>query len=171
MSKSTSGLKKGEIFSMISLCNEKISPFFSKTAHGYIPTGFVTGKTPSTNIPIGKYLFEISSNISLILKEHLTAIKGFSQLLLKEYNEELSNQVVNKIENIYEQCMAIESKISNSQRGRKLDVLLIEDGRPTMRYLEEIFKKRGYSFKIATTGQKGLDELKKSLPKLIFTFE
>jgi len=112
-----------------------------------------------------------SSNISFIVKESLTAIKGFSELLLKEYRDELSNQVVNTIENIYEQCLLLESKISskisNSQGGRNFDVLLIEDGPPTTRIIEAICKKKGYSFKIATTGQRGLDKLKESIPKLI----
>jgi len=107
------------------------------------------------------------SDISFTLKESLTAIKGFSQLLIKEYSEELSNQVVNTIENIYEQCVALESKLSNSQGGRNIDVLYIEDNPPTCRLIETVFKKKGYSFIIATTGQRGLDELKKSIPKVV----
>ncbi|MFX1493779.1 MAG: PleD family two-component system response regulator [Promethearchaeota archaeon] len=106
-------------------------------------------------------------NISFMVKESLTAIKGFSQLLLEEYIEELSPQVVNTIENIYEQCVALESKISNSQGGSKFDVLLIEDESPTINLSEAIFKKKGCSFKIVTTGKGGLDELKSSIPKLI----
>ncbi len=107
------------------------------------------------------------SNISFILKEPLTAIKGFSELLLKEFNEELSKQAVSTVENIYDQCLVLESKILNSQKGQKFDVLLIEDSPSTIRLIEEVFKLRGCSFKIATTGLRGLDELKKSKPKLI----
>ncbi|MFX1494461.1 MAG: response regulator [Promethearchaeota archaeon] len=107
------------------------------------------------------------SDISFILKEPLTAIKGFSELLLKEFNEELNKQAVSNIENIYEQCLVLESKILNNQKGQKFDVLLIEDGPSTMRLIEEIFKIRGCSFKIATTGLRGLNELKKSIPKLV----
>ncbi|MFW9937765.1 MAG: response regulator [Candidatus Thorarchaeota archaeon] len=108
---------------------------------------------------IFKILFEV--------KESLTAIKGFSELLLKEYKEELSNKVANAIENIYEQCQLLESKISYSKGGKHIDVLLIEDNQPTVRFFEEIFKNKGYSYKIATTGQGGLNELKASIPKII----
>ncbi|MFW9928515.1 MAG: PleD family two-component system response regulator [Candidatus Thorarchaeota archaeon] len=108
------------------------------------------------------------SNIQFEVKESLTTIKGFSQLLLlQEYKEELSNKVANAIENIYEQCQLIESKISNNKGGKKIDVLLIEDSPPTVRFFEEIFKNKGYSYKIATTGQGGLNELKASIPKVV----
>lgn len=108
------------------------------------------------------------SNVLLEVKESLTAIKGFSQiLLLQEYKEELSNKVANAIENIYEQCQLIESKISNSKGGKKIDVLLIEDYPPTVRFFEAIFKIKGYSYKTATTGQGGLNELKASIPKVV----
>ncbi|MFX1557889.1 MAG: response regulator, partial [Promethearchaeota archaeon] len=108
---------------------------------------------------ISKILFEV--------KESLTAIKGFSELLLNEYKEELSNKVANAIENIYEQCQLLESKISNNKGGKYIDVLLIEDNPPTIHFFEEIFKKKGYSYKIATTGQGGLNQLKASIPKII----
>lgn len=106
---------------------------------------------------------EDSSNILYKVKESLTAIKGFSELLL---NEELSNQVKNAIENIYEQCHLLESKISNS-KGTNIDILLIEDKPATCRLIEAVFKKKKYSYKIATTGQEGLNELKVSIPKVI----
>ena len=100
------------------------------------------------------------------MKQSLTAIKGFSEFLLKEYKEELSNQVGNAIENIYEQCQLIESKISNNKETN-IDVLLIEDKPATCRLIEAVFKKMKYSYKIATTGQGGLNELKQSIPKVI----
>ncbi|MFX0178124.1 MAG: PleD family two-component system response regulator [Candidatus Hodarchaeota archaeon] len=107
------------------------------------------------------------SNILLEVKESLTAIKGFSQLLLKEYKEDLNNQVGNSVEKIYEQCQLLESKISNSKGRRNIDILLIEDTPQTILLFEEIFKKKGYSYKTATTGQAGLNELKESIPKVV----
>lgn len=107
------------------------------------------------------------SNITFMLKESLTAIKGFSQLLLEEYIEELRPQVVNTIKDIYEQCLALESKISNSQGGSNIDVLLIEDREEPIRLIETVCRLKGYSYKIARTGQGGLNELKESRPKLI----
>jgi twitching motility two-component system response regulator PilG len=100
-------------------------------------------------------------------KESLTAIKGLTQLLLKEYYEELSNQVVNIIEDINEQCQILESKISNDQGGENFDVLLIEDEDSPASFFKTLFVLKGYSYKIVRTGQGGLNQLKESKPKLV----
>ncbi len=104
------------------------------------------------------------SNVLLDVKESLTTIKGFSQLLLKE---ELDNKVGNAIEKIHEQCQLLELKISNSKARKNIDVLLIEDTPQTVHLFEAIFKNKGYSYKTATTGQGGLNELKVSIPKVV----
>ena len=107
------------------------------------------------------------SNIGFTIKESLTAIKGFSQLLLKEYHEELNNEVIITMEKIIEQCIALESNLLNNREGKSVDVLLIEDFEQTRRLFEMIFKNKGRSYIMAPTGQMGLDELKKTTPKLV----
>ena len=54
----------------------------------------------------------------------------------------------------------------NNKERRNIDVLLIEDDLATVRLLVAIFKMKGYSYKIATNGQGGLNELKESIPKV-----
>ena len=100
-------------------------------------------------------------------KESLTAIKGLTQILLKECYEELSNQVVNIIEDINEQCQMLESKISNTQKRENFDVLLIEDEDSPASFFKTLFVLKGYSYKIVRTGQGGLNQLKESKPKLV----
>jgi K+-sensing histidine kinase KdpD len=53
------------------------------------------------------------SNISHALKEPLTTIKGFSQLLLENYKDDLDNDVLSTIKNIFDQSMLLENKIIN----------------------------------------------------------
>ncbi|MFW9825832.1 MAG: histidine kinase dimerization/phospho-acceptor domain-containing protein, partial [Candidatus Thorarchaeota archaeon] len=53
------------------------------------------------------------SNISHALKEPLTTIKGFSQLLLENYEGELDPEVLSTIKNIFDQSMLLENKIIN----------------------------------------------------------
>ena len=107
------------------------------------------------------------SNICFTIKESLTAIKGFSQLLLKEYREEFNSQVIDTIEKIIEQCIALESDLLNNREEKTVDVLLIEDNKQTRRLFEMIFKNKGCSYIITPFGQRGLDELKKTTPKLV----
>ena len=53
------------------------------------------------------------SNISHALKEPLTTIKGFSQLLLENYQKELNEEVLLTIKNIFDQSLLLENKIIN----------------------------------------------------------
>jgi signal transduction histidine kinase len=83
---------------------------------------------------------EAISNISHALKEPLTTIKGFSQLLLENNKDELRPEVLSKIENIFEQSLLLETKIKNilddiTVEGSKYDILLIEDDLATIRLL------------------------------------
>ena len=74
------------------------------------------------------------SNISHSLKEPLTTIKGFSQLLLENYNKELNEEVLLTIKNIFDQSLLLENKIINildniavEELHPQYDILLIED--------------------------------------------
>jgi len=53
------------------------------------------------------------SNISHALKEPLTTIKGFSQLLLENYADELNEEILLTIKNIFDQSLLLENKIIN----------------------------------------------------------
>jgi CheY-like chemotaxis protein len=115
---------------------------------------------------------ETISNISHALKEPLTSIKGFSQLLLENYKKELSSEILSTIENIFEQSVLLESKIVNilddiQVESKAYDILLIEDDLPTIRLITSYFEGKGYVCKGVISGSKGIEELKKSKPKII----
>ncbi len=112
------------------------------------------------------------SNISHSLKEPLTAIKGFSQLLLENYQDQLNNEVMENIENIFEQSRILERKIKNiieniKEEPSEFDILLIEDDPATIKLLTSYFTNKGYKCKGTITGARGLEELRINIPKLI----
>ena len=107
-----------------------------------------------------------------VLKERLTTIKGFLQLLLVTYKKELKSEISDIINNVLNECKILESKyITQSDRNNfqvpQYDVLLIEDDPSTIDLVKNYFQNKGYSFKGVLTGLKGIEELKFKAPKLI----
>jgi len=125
----------------------------------------------------GEKLFaglEISNESSKdhILKERLTTIKGFLQLLLEGYKDDLNDEIISIINNVLDECISLESKFIMKSPTKELqapqyDVLLIEDDPSTIELVKNYFKRKGYSVKGVLTGLKGIEELKLSTPKLI----
>ncbi|MFX1450781.1 MAG: response regulator [Promethearchaeota archaeon] len=111
------------------------------------------------------------STISHTLKEPLTSIKGYSQLLLENYREQLNAQVLETIRNIFEQSILLEKKIinilDNIKVETKYDVLLIEDDLATIRLITSYFDNKGIKCKGVVSGSKGLEELGNTIPRLI----
>ena len=120
---------------------------------------------------LGKLKPETISNISHTLKEPLTSIKGYSQLLLENYREKLNEQVLDTVKNIFEQSVLLEKKIINILDNIKVkpeyDVLLIEDDLSTIRLIKSFFESKGFKCKGVVSGSKGLEELGNAIPKLI----
>jgi len=114
------------------------------------------------------------SNISHALKEPLTTIKGFSQLLLENYADELNEEVLVTIKNIFDQSLLLENKIINildniatDEPHPQYDILLIEDDLATIRLLTSYFESKGYKCKGVISGTKGIEEIRGGIPKLI----
>jgi CheY-like chemotaxis protein len=114
------------------------------------------------------------SNISHALKEPLTSIKGFSQLLLENYDQELNEEILLTIKNIFDQSLLLENKIINAldnivseEPHSQYDILLIEDDLATIRLLTSYFESKGYICKGVVSGTKGLEELRRGIPRLI----
>ncbi|MFX1324120.1 MAG: response regulator [Promethearchaeota archaeon] len=120
------------------------------------------------------------SNLSHDLKEPLTSIKGYLQLIIETYGDSLDNNVLSIIENVLSQCTVLENKIieyldkfeiDKEENGEKdeldYDLLLIEDDQETVNLLTSYFDSIGITCKGVISGFKGLKELKKRIPKLI----
>jgi CheY-like chemotaxis protein len=133
---------------------------------------FIERKSSLTSDDLFKMESHTISNISHALKEPLTTIKGFSQLLLENYKEELSDVTLSTIKNIFDQSLLLENRIMESldeikSQGSEYDILLIEDDLPTIRLITSFFEGKGHICKGVISGQRGIDELKRSTPKLI----
>jgi CheY-like chemotaxis protein len=112
------------------------------------------------------------TNISHALKEPLTSIKGFSQLLIENYRDEMDENVYSTIQNIFNQSLLLENKIISildniKTEASQYDILLIEDDLATIRLLTSYFESKGYSCKGVVSGTKGLEELANNPPKLV----
>ena len=120
---------------------------------------------------LGKLNPQTISNISHTLKEPLTSIKGYSQLLIENYREKLNDQVLETVKNIFEQSVLLEKKIisilDNIKVESEYDVLLIEDDLATIRLIKSYFESKGFKCKGVVSGSKGLEELGNAIPKLI----
>ena len=108
----------------------------------------------------------------LALKQHLTVIKGALDFLLKEYSEQLGDEVLNIIQDTFDQPILIESKIrtmpDKTQDTENIDLFCVEDEPGTMKLLRKISEAKEITFKGASNGQITLEMLKKIKPKIIF---
>ena len=132
---------------------------------------FIESKSIQSNQFLTKLNKQTISNISHTLKEPLTSIKGYSQLLLENYKEKLNAHILDTVKNIFEQSILLETKIINILDNIKVeseyDVLLIEDDLATIRLITSYFDSKGYKCKGVVSGSKGLEELGNAFPKLI----
>ena len=106
------------------------------------------------------------------LKEELSSIKGFSQLLIEQHKDELSWEALLKIKEIIDKSANIEkilNDISNTHklRDRQYDILIVDDDSSTINLISNYFKKKGYSLIDTSLGNQAIELLKKITPKLI----
>ena len=133
---------------------------------------FINKKLRPLNGDLRQMETQAISNISHALKEPLTSIKGFSQLLLENYKQELDEEVLATIQNIFEQSQLLESKIINildniKTETSQYDILLIEDDLATIKLLTSYFDSKGFTCQGVVSGTKGLEELSNTTPKLV----
>lgn len=133
---------------------------------------FIVKKGNENSEMLSKLNPKTISNISHALKEPLTSIKGYSQLLLENYKTKLNEDIFSTINNIFEQSILLENKIINFLDNIKVepshyDILLIEDDLATIRLVTSYFESKGYSAKGVVSGSKGIEELKNGTPKVI----
>ncbi|MFX0023936.1 MAG: response regulator [Candidatus Hermodarchaeota archaeon] len=122
---------------------------------------------------------DLLSSLSHDLKEPLTSIKGYLQLVIEAYGSNLDDKVISIIKNVLGQCQILETKIieyldqfekekeEELEEKVKYDILLIEDDVETVNLLTSYFKSLSISCKGVLSGFKGLKELKKHTPKVL----
>ena len=112
-----------------------------------------------------------ATQISHELKEALTIIKGYSNILFENYKDKLDWDIVLKLKTIYDQSIILENKIINNlekpSKDEAYDILIIEDDALTIELLIDFFQSKGYSCKHTTSASETFVEIRRSQPKLI----
>jgi CheY-like chemotaxis protein len=114
------------------------------------------------------------------LKEPLTSIKGYLQLIIETSGDSLDDKIVSTLRNVLNQCSILENKIVDYldkfepekeevdiNNKIEYDLLLIEDDNETVNLLTSYFESIGISCKGILSGFRGLKELKRYVPKLV----
>ena len=133
---------------------------------------FIKQKSSLINEDLYQLDNQTLTNISHALKEPLTSIKGFSQLLIENFREEMAENVFTTVQNIFNQSLLLENKIVTildniESEKSQYDILLIEDDLATIRLLTSYFESKGFTCKGVVSGTKGLEELANNPPKLV----
>ncbi|MFX1344333.1 MAG: two-component system response regulator [Promethearchaeota archaeon] len=106
------------------------------------------------------------------MKEPLTAIKGFSHLLIENYKDQLDWDILTKIKEVFDQSLNLEEIIKGALDNYKsekneYDILIVDDDTSTNKVLVDFFQLKGYSCKDLISGEQTLEELETYKPKLI----
>ena len=106
------------------------------------------------------------------MKGPLTAIKGFSHLLIENYKDQLDWDVLTKIKEVFDQSLNLEEIIKNALDNYKsekieYDILIVDDDFSTNKVLIDFFQLKGYSCKDVISGAQTLEELETYKPKII----
>lgn len=106
------------------------------------------------------------------LKEELSSIKGFSQLLIQQHKDELNWDALLKVKEIIDKSVNIEKIITKIFETSKItdkqyDILIIDDDTSTINLISNFFKNKGFTLIETTFGNQAIEILQKTTPKLI----
>ena len=110
------------------------------------------------------------SDLSHDLKEPLTAIKGFTHLIIENYKDKLDWEILTKINSVYDQSLILERIINDALvRGTKeeIDILIVDDDESTNKVLTDLFTFKGYSVKAVASGDDAFRVLQNTTPKIL----
>gem|GEM_PF-1263906 len=113
------------------------------------------------------------SKVSHDLKEPLTIIKGFTQLLLDNYKNRMDPEVQSKIKEIFEKSLFLESQIkkileeTTEETPSIFEVMIIDDDNATIELLTSYFQFKGIKAKGLSTNEDIMKEIKEANPKII----
>lgn len=95
-------------------------------------------------------------------------------MLIEDYKDELSWEILLKIKRIFDKSINIENiikEVLDTHKDEKVqvqyDILIIDDDDSTIQLLSEFFRKKGYSSIEVTSGAEAIKLLKHSIPKMI----
>ncbi len=116
--------------------------------------------------------FRTISKITHGLKEPLTLIKGFSQIILENYKDDLKWDILVKINDIFDQSLILEKRINDISEPSQsddsdYDILIVDDDISTIKVLANYFDLKGYKSRSINLGAEVLSEIIQNNPKII----
>ncbi|MGQ4876356.1 MAG: response regulator [Promethearchaeia archaeon] len=116
-------------------------------------------------------LVEDFPNIAHNFKNLLTSIKGYAQLIIKEYKNDLKWEILSKIKEIIDNSEKLEDYVNdlfeNIHKHYEYDILIVDDDESTINLLTDFFEKRDLKCKATINGKETLEFLKNHRPKII----
>ena len=123
---------------------------------------------------------DLLSSLSHDLKEQLTPIKAYLQLIIEKHGNEINGNVIEMLKSISNNCITLENTIienlDNLEKGKdnlptnknnQIDILIIEDDTEIAEFLLRYFETKGYKCKGEISGFKALNLLRENIPKVI----
>lgn len=116
---------------------------------------------------------EKPATISHELKQDLTIIKGYAELLMKGHREKIPNDVYSMVKEIFEKSVSLENKINEVLEDKKppasnYDVLIIDDDPPIVQLLSNILESKDFKCKGLPNATNLMETLKRDgAPKII----
>ncbi len=115
---------------------------------------------------------ENNSKLSHDLKEPLTSIQGFLQLIIENESDNLKPDILSKLKEVFSKSLFLEEKINEIIGEVRLesfprDILIIDDDASTLTFLKDYFESKGYSSMGIKNGTKTLEVINSVNPKII----
>ncbi|KKM63944.1 hypothetical protein LCGC14_1506310, partial [marine sediment metagenome] len=124
------------------------------------------------NLKSKRFDFENISTLIHYLKEPLTTIKGYSEILIENHKQNLEWDVLLKIRDIFDQSSILEKRIDNLALDKTVednyyDILIVDDDHYTIKLLTDFFENSNYKCGSVFDGRSTLEFLEMYSPKLI----
>lgn len=124
------------------------------------------------NLKSKRFDFENLSTLIHYLKEPLTTIKGYSEILIANYKQNLEWDVLLKLRDIFDQSSILEERIDSIALDKIVDdtyydILIVDDDHYTIKILSDFFEHNNYKCESVKDGRSTLEFLEMYSPKLI----
>ena len=160
---------------------ERITVLFSEEKKNILQKFIIKNNIPTISMLVRRSIDFYIENLQTVLnlpqyiqdiKENLTSIKGFSQILLDNNWNRIDLDIVLKLKEIYEACGQIEEKTKDfitegKNINKDIDFLIVENNNSILNIFIHYFKQKGHTYKWVSLGVEAIRILQKISPRVI----